>query len=115
MVGAVVTLLGCQLIGEIVARALVLPVPGPVLGMVLLATILIWRGRLPEELGQAADFLLRHLSLFFVPAAAGVAANFGLIAREWLAITFSLTVSTALAMAVAAKVFVLLAYRQDQP
>ncbi len=113
-VGAVLPLLLCQLVGEILARALMLPVPGPVLGMVLLATALIWRGRLAVELGQAADFLLRHLSLFFVPAAAGIVVNGGAIAREWLAISVSLIVSTALAMAVAAKVFVLLARFQDK-
>jgi holin-like protein len=113
-VGAVLALLLCQLVGEILARALMLPVPGPVLGMVLLATALIWRGRLAVELGQAADFLLRHLSLFFVPAAAGIVVNGGAIAREWLAISVSLIVSTALAMAVAAKVFVLLARFQDK-
>jgi holin-like protein len=114
MVGAVLALLACQLAGEIAARALMLPVPGPVLGMLLLAAMLIWRGRPAQELDQVADFLLRHLSLFFVPAAAGIVANGGQIAREWLAITVSLIASTALAIVVAAKVFVLLA-RKERP
>ncbi len=105
MILAILSLLACQLFGEVVSRALSLPVPGPVLGMVFLAALLIWRGRLPAELGRAADFLLSHLALFFVPAAVGVMANGGRIAREFLPLAASVVVSTTLAIAVAALVF----------
>jgi holin-like protein len=105
MILAILSLLSCQLLGEVVSRALGLPVPGPVLGMVFLAALLIWRGRLPDELGRAADFLLSHLALFFVPAAVGVIANGGRIAQEFLPLAASVLISTALALAVAAIVF----------
>ncbi|WP_235907848.1 CidA/LrgA family protein [Siccirubricoccus phaeus] len=36
MIGALAALLSCQLAGEVAVRALHLPVPGPVIGMVLL-------------------------------------------------------------------------------
>jgi holin-like protein len=98
-------LLACQLAGEILSQALHLPIPGPVLGMVFLAVLLITRGRLGTELGQAADFLLRHLSLFFVPAAVGIIANGSRIAREWWPLGAALVVSTALGIAVTALVF----------
>ncbi len=105
MIIALTLLLSCQLAGEIVSQALHLPVPGPVLGMVLLATFLIVRGQLPTALEQAADTLLRHLSLFFVPAAVGVISNGARIAREWVPLSVSLVVSTTLAIAVTAVVF----------
>ncbi len=105
MISALTLLLACQLGGEIVSQALHLPVPGPVLGMVFLAALLITRGKLSAELGQAADFLLRHLSLFFVPAAVGVISNGARIAHEWWPLSVALVVSTALAMAVTALVF----------
>jgi holin-like protein len=105
MILAVLALLSCQLFGEVVSRALGLPVPGPVLGMVFLAVLLIWRGRLPNELGRVADVLLSHLSLFFVPAAVGVIANGGRIAREFVPLAASVLVSTTLAIVVAALVF----------
>ncbi len=105
MIVALTILLSCQLAGEIVSQALHLPVPGPVLGMVLLATLLIVRGRLPAALEQVADTLLRHLSLFFVPAAVGVISNGARIAREWVPLSLSLVVSTALAIGVTALVF----------
>ena len=105
MILALVVLLGCQLIGEVIAQALALPVPGPVVGMVLLAGVLIWRGRISDELEAAAGFLLRHLSLFFVPAAVGVMANGDRIAREWLPLGAALVGSTVLTIAVTALVF----------
>ena len=105
MILAVLSLLLCQLLGEVISQAFALPVPGPVLGMLFLAGALLWRGRLPVALGQAADFLLGHLSLFFVPAAVGVIANGGRIAREWLPLAASVAISTALTIGVAALVF----------
>jgi holin-like protein len=102
---AVLFLLGCQLGGEAISQALHLPLPGPVLGMVFLACALMWRGRLPVALAQVADFLLRHLSLFFVPAAVGVVAQGGRIARESVPLGAAILVSTALTIVVTGVVF----------
>ncbi len=115
MILAILSLLTCQLLGEVVSRTLALPVPGPVVGMVLLAGLLIWRGRLPDDLGRAADFLLSHLSLFFVPAAVGVIANGDRIAREFVPLAASVVISTTLAIAVAALVFQAVDRRMRKP
>jgi len=102
---AVLSLLLCQLLGEVVAQTWALPVPGPVLGMVLLAGLLVWRGRLNSDIARAADFLLGHLSLFFVPAAVGVMANGARIARECVPICVAILVSTVSTIIVSALVF----------
>src|SRR3546814_2202063 len=67
VVAALTLLLSCQLAGELVTRALTLPVPGPVFGLALLFLILLWRRRSAPALDQAADLLLANLSLLFVP------------------------------------------------
>ena len=41
--------------GEVVSRLGLLPVPGPVIGLVLLYLELAARGRLPDDLGALAD------------------------------------------------------------
>lgn len=53
------------------AHALKLKLPGPVLGMLLLLPLLRF-SRLRDAVGQAADLILCHLSLLFVPVAVGV-------------------------------------------
>jgi len=105
MIGAIFTLLACQLAGEIASQALLLPVPGPVLGMVLLVSLLVWRRQLGPDLEAASGFLLRHLSLFFVPAAVGVMVHGGRIAREWWPLGAAILVSTALTLGVTGVVF----------
>lgn len=109
MVHALLTLLACQLAGEVVARAAGLPLPGPVLGLVLLLAVLLLRGRAPAPLERTAEGLLSHLSLLFVPAGVGVIAHLERIRADWLPIAAALLVSTALTIAVTAVVFRLVA------
>jgi holin-like protein len=51
MPAAMFILLGCQLIGEVVRAAFHLPIPGPVIGMFLLAAGLAWRQRGAASVG----------------------------------------------------------------
>jgi len=98
-------LLAAQLAGEALHRALHLPLPGPVLGMALLAAILLLRKREPDTaLVQTSNGLLRWLGLLFIPAGAGVVANLGLLRSAWLPITVALLLSTALTVAATALV-----------
>ncbi|MCB4823304.1 CidA/LrgA family protein [Roseicella aerolata] len=100
MIGALTTLLLCQLTGEILVRSLHLPVPGPVLGMVLLFATLVLRGReAPAGLGATADALLGHLGLLFVPAGVGVVLYLPLLARDWAPISLAVLAGTLLAIA----------------
>ena len=72
MLSALTQLLVFQLAGEVIARALNLPVPGPVLGMLLLFVGLCLRRGVPTALQHGVPAFLQHLSLLFVPAGAGV-------------------------------------------
>jgi holin-like protein len=101
---ALATLLVFQAIGEVLSYALRLPVPGPVLGMVLLLALLLARPTLLARLRPTALELLKHLSLLFVPAGVGVMLHVARIGREWLPIVVALVASTALAIVVTALV-----------
>lgn len=100
-------LLSCQLAGELVARGAGLPVPGPVVGLVLLLTLLVWRPGLRATVRPTVTVILANLSLFFVPAAVGVVANLDILSEDWAAILTVLLVSTVLAMLVAVGTFVM--------
>ncbi|HKI50441.1 MAG TPA: CidA/LrgA family protein [Geothermobacteraceae bacterium] len=100
MVRGFAILLICQLLGEMIGRSLGLPIPGNVLGMVLLLISL--RSGLVRLawVSEIADLLLGHMSLFFVPAGVGVMTYAALIGKEWLPITVATVVSTFVVMAV---------------
>jgi len=102
MLAALTLLLLLQLIGEVFVQFFALPVPGPVIGLVLLFAGLLLRGKLGDDLRNTANNLLQHLSLLFVPAGAGVMIHAARVADEWLALSVALIASTLLSMAATA-------------
>ena len=111
MIAALTQLLVFQLAGEVVARGLGLPVPGPVLGMLFLFIALALRGRPGHELQATSQTLLQHLSLLFVPAGTGIMIHLHRVADEWLPLLLSLLFSTVLTLALTALVMRLCARR----
>ncbi|MBT0963994.1 CidA/LrgA family protein [Denitromonas iodatirespirans] len=104
MLNAITVLLVFQLAGEVLARGLGLPLPGPVLGMALLLLALILRGGPGPGLQNTANGLLGHLSLLFVPAGTGIMLHADRLASEWPALLAALVLSTLAALAVSALV-----------
>lgn len=104
MLSALTQLLIFQLIGEVFARWLSLPVPGPVIGMLLLFASLVLRGGADQELQTTSQNLLQHLSLLFVPAGTGVMLHLHRVADEWLALLAALLISTLATLIVTALV-----------
>jgi holin-like protein len=105
MVHAILALLVCQLLGEVIVRAAGIPIPGPVLGTLFLLLALAALREVPEALNTVAGTVLSHLSLLFVPAGVGVMLHVARIRAEWLPLLAALLVSTVLTIAVTALVF----------
>lgn len=100
-----ITVLLCyQLVGEVLVLLSGIPVPGPVVGMVLLLITLLVRGESTAALDSASTSLLSHLSLLFVPAGVGAMLHFQRIGSEWLPISVALVVSTLLTLVITALV-----------
>jgi len=97
-------LLGCQFLGEIISRTLALPVPGPVLGMLILLIGLMIRGSVPASLRTMGEGLLKYLTLLFVPAGVGLIQHFGLISREIGILIVTLIVSTSVTLLVTSQI-----------
>ena len=100
-----------QLAGEAIASVAGLPIPGAVIGLVLLFLLLCARGGASEELGRTAGFLHDNLGLLFVPAGVGVIAWLPLIEGAWLPIAVGLLVSVVASLAVTALVMSALSRR----
>jgi putative effector of murein hydrolase LrgA (UPF0299 family) len=99
----ITVLLLCQLIGEVTVRLLGLPVPGPVVGMLVLFAGLVVRGRVPDGMERTARGLLGNLALLFVPASVGVMVHLHTLADAWLPITAAIVLGTLLTIAVTGK------------
>lgn len=107
-------LLLCQSAGEVLARGLHLPLPGPVLGLLLLWALLALPA-VRAPVAAVAEPLLAHLSLLFVPVGVGVVAHLGLVAQYGGRIVLAVVLSTVIGMVVTALVLQALLGAESPP
>ena len=104
MIRGLIILLGFQGAGEIVSRLFSLPVPGPVIGLVLLLAFLIRRGKVDGPINIVASALVKNLGVLFVPAAVGVVMFLPQLKANFWAISIALIVSVVATIAVSAAI-----------
>jgi putative effector of murein hydrolase LrgA (UPF0299 family) len=116
----------CQLAGEAFVRGVGLPMPGPVIGLMLLLCLLLMRDRFAllargplqgqdiertgvERTGveSASRGLLANLSLLFVPAGVGVVQKIDLIVNHGIAFLGVLAISVLITLAATVATFIL--------
>ncbi len=128
MIANLSLILLCQLAGEIFVRGLGLPMPGPVIGLILLLIALLARDRFPAlargplqhgAVEGTAKGMLQYLSLLFVPAGVGVVQQLNLIEQHGIAIFIILALSAFITLVVTVGAFLLagrlLARRRSEP
>jgi holin-like protein len=94
-----VWLLVFQSLGELLARGLGLPLPGPVIGLILLLLALRWPA-VQTPVAECAGFLLSHLSLLFVPVGVGVMTHLSLVSQYGVRLLAVVVLSTLAGLAV---------------
>jgi putative effector of murein hydrolase LrgA (UPF0299 family) len=96
-------LLLLQSMGEVISRGLHLPLPGPVIGMLLLLVALRWP-IVHDSVRVVAEFLLQHLSLLFVPVGVGVMTHLDVLGQYGARIAIVIVLSTWISLSVTALV-----------
>ncbi len=114
MIRGLVQILLFQGLGEIISKVLGLPVPGPVIGLILLLIFLLVRGRIDPDLDLVASGFAQHLGVLFIPAAVGVVMFAPQLASYGFTIGMILIASVTLAVAVTSLLLKWLT-RKDRP
>jgi holin-like protein len=116
MIASLSLILLCQLAGEVIARGLALPMPGPVLGLLFLLVLLLARDRFSvlargplqgDSVESASRGLLANLSLLFVPAGVGVVQKLDLVAAHGIAFALVLAISVVMTLLVTVATFLI--------
>jgi len=116
MIASLSLILLCQLAGEAFVRGLGLPMPGPVIGLMILLVLLLARDRFPQlargplqgdGVESASRGLLANLSLLFVPAGVGVVQKLDLIVNHGIAFLGVLVISVLITLLVTVATFLL--------
>lgn len=75
-----------------------IPVPSTVLGMFILLALLLMGIVKVEMIEDMANFFLKHMTLFFIPAGVGIMTQLNIIKKEWLGFLTIVLVTTILVM-----------------
>ena len=113
MLGAIFLIFLFQLIGEATQKYFALPVPGPVIGLVLMLACLLWSKRIDDpvvtglrsKLVNTSQQLIGYLSLLFVPIGVGVIMHLKLLETQLAQIIGVVTIGTITIIVLTAFIF----------
>ena len=96
-----------QLIGELVQKVLELNIPGPVIGLILLLSILLLSKRydhiviqnLKINLINSAENLVNYIPLFFLPVGVGVVMHLSFLEGSLVKVLFIIVFGTLVTLA----------------
>ena len=86
------------IIGKLINHFLYIPIPGSIIGLLLLFTALSVRIINVDIVQPASHILLKYMTLFFVPAGVGLMNYIDILSVHWLAILTSSLVSTMIVL-----------------
>ncbi len=89
-------------LGELIVYFIEIPVPGNILGMILIFVALKLKMIKLEDVKPASDKLIQYLMLFFVPFGVGLLAYFDFIKAHWMVLAIAAGVSTLITLYVTA-------------
>ncbi|WP_410511738.1 CidA/LrgA family protein [Paenibacillus sp. BR2-3] len=88
--------------GDYVQKLLHLPIPGSIVGLLLLFILLLCKVVPVRWIESGATTVLSYLPLFFIPATAGIVNHMGIFSGKGLLLIVVLIISTVLTMGAAA-------------
>ena len=99
-----------QLIGELVQKVLELNIPGPVIGLILLLSILLLSKKydyiviqnLKINLINSAENLVNYIPLFFLPVGVGVVMHLSFLEGSLVKVLFIIVFGTLVTLALTA-------------
>lgn len=92
-------ILGIYFLGQIIQLSFSIPVPGSVIGMILLLILLCTGIIKVEMIEDISNFLLDNLAFFFIPAGVGLLASFSILKGNIFAIVSISLISTIIIIA----------------
>lgn len=93
-----IIIFGIYLLGVLITDITGVPIPGNVIGMVILFLLLYLKVIKVEQISTMSNFFLEHLAFFFIPAGVGLISSFSVIKNIWLQLLIVCFVTTAITM-----------------
>ncbi len=104
LIRALIIILAIAWLGEILNKTFHIPIPGSVLGMMLMLLFLLSGVIKLPQIQEVSDFLLSHLAILFIPSGVGIMVVFYKLQGVWLILLSLTIVMTLVVMSVTALV-----------
>lgn len=91
---------GILFVSNLIQSLTGIPMPGTVLGMILLLVLLLTGIVKLEMIENVTKFLLDHLTFFFIPGGVALISQIDLIKDEWLSLLIVIVAAAVLVIAV---------------
>ena len=101
-------ILGAYLLGVIIQTAFNMPIPGTVLGLIILFLGLYSGIIKVEMIEDMCEILISHMSFLFIPAGVGLITSFNLLSGKIIAFSLIILITTVIVWLVTAYVVKLL-------
>ncbi|MDF1616748.1 CidA/LrgA family protein [Petrocella sp. FN5] len=98
----IIILLLMVVLGEILNKVFKIPIPGNIMGMILMLLALQTGLVKLDQVEGISKFLLNHLAILFIPAGVGLLAVTGMLKESWHILVFIAIVTTILVMVMTA-------------
>lgn len=104
MVGQCLVLFAFLALGELVVYLTGVPIPSSIIGMISLTAALKLGLVKEQRVSRIADFLVKNIGFFFIPAGVGLLKCLNIIQADLLSIIIATVVSTLLVIVVTGQV-----------
>lgn len=101
-------------VGELISKWFRLPVPGSIIGMIILLTLLKTKVIKLEQISQVADFFLENITFFFLPVGVSILVSYKYLEGYFASGLILIFVTTVIIMVVSGGVAEILARRRDR-
>ncbi len=91
-------------VGILISGILHLPVPGTIIGLILMFILLKTNALKIEKIENAVNFLLLNMTLFFMPPTVKIIDSYNLLEKDIVKVAFIIVISTFITMGVTGKI-----------
>jgi|TARA_B100001093_G_C26852639_1_gene1025819 holin-like protein len=121
MLNSIFTIFLFQLIGEFIQKFTDISIPGPVIGLILLLSVLLIRGKffikshiIENNLVDFSERFLAYLPLLFIPVGVGVVMHLSLLEENLISVISIIILGTLLTLALTGFIMEKLLKENDQ-
>ncbi|MCK5780960.1 MAG: CidA/LrgA family protein [Flavobacteriales bacterium] len=114
IIGQLAIILAVYLSGLFLEHAFNLPLPGSIIGLLIMLLLLHLKVIKVEKIKQVSDFFLNNMMFFFIPATAGIMASYHILDGFLLQVILLVMISVVITISVTALLVQFIAKRKDE-